>query len=317
MVEGGTSGVYGCAVQRVFESMRHVTAPLAALTALLAFAVPAACQTYPQDVTVNPSAAGAPVLLYPGGQYGRVVHPLLQPGQDTGPIQLHMPVKRKAARAAHRDTMAQSTASTETTETPPPPKRHRVSHAAVAATPAPQRDAVSPQGTESTLSDFEDLETTGTSKPAAPQPAPPQAAPPPKSVRVAKTEPPPVHTPAPERIEKKATPVLTDYGSKRSTVLFAAGASDPAGSAIDSVKALVADLGDALGDGSTKIQLYAYGGDHGDKSSESRRLSLKRAIVVRQLLIDDGVPSERIDVHAMGGVDDNGPTDRVDIFLKS
>ena len=55
------------------------------------------------------------------------------------------------------------------------------------------------------------------------------------------------------------------------------------------------------------MQLLAYGGQRGDKSSDARRLSLKRALIVRQLLIDNGVPSERIDVRAMGGVDDNGP----------
>ncbi|MBU6299026.1 MAG: OmpA family protein, partial [Alphaproteobacteria bacterium] len=67
---------------------------------------------------------------------------------------------------------------------------------------------------------------------------------------------------------------------------------------------------------STRVQLIAYGGPRGEKTSDTRRLSLRRALIVRQLLIDDGVPSERIDVRAMGGVDDNGPTDRVDVFLK-
>jgi hypothetical protein len=38
--------------------------------------------------------------------------------------------------------------------------------------------------------------------------------------------------------------------------------------------------------------------------------------VIRQLLIDDGIPSERIDVFALGGADDDGPLDRVDVFLK-
>jgi outer membrane protein OmpA-like peptidoglycan-associated protein len=45
-------------------------------------------------------------------------------------------------------------------------------------------------------------------------------------------------------------------------------------------------------------------------------MSLKRALAIRQVLIDDGVPSERIDVRAMGGVDDDGPTDRVDVYTK-
>jgi hypothetical protein len=34
------------------------------------------------------------------------------------------------------------------------------------------------------------------------------------------------------------------------------------------------------------------------------------------LLIDDGVPSERIDVRAMGGAID-GALDRVDVFVRS
>ena len=67
----------------------------------------------------------------------------------------------------------------------------------------------------------------------------------------------------------------------------------------------------------SRIQLLAYGGDKGDKGSDARRLSLKRALAIRQVLIDDGVPSERIDVRAMGGADDGGPADRVDVFIKS
>ena len=55
----------------------------------------------------------------------------------------------------------------------------------------------------------------------------------------------------------------------------------------------------------------------GDKGSDSRRLSLKRALVIRELLIEDGVPSEKIDVRAMGGTDDGGAADRVDVFLRA
>ena len=67
----------------------------------------------------------------------------------------------------------------------------------------------------------------------------------------------------------------------------------------------------------SRIQLLAYGGEKGDKGSDARRLSLKRALAIRQVLIDDGVPSERIDVRAMGGADDGGPADRVDVFVKT
>jgi outer membrane protein OmpA-like peptidoglycan-associated protein len=68
---------------------------------------------------------------------------------------------------------------------------------------------------------------------------------------------------------------------------------------------------------SSRIQLLAYGGNAGDKGSDARRLSLKRALAIRQVLIDSGVPAERIDVRAMGGADDGGPADRVDVFVKT
>jgi len=50
---------------------------------------------------------------------------------------------------------------------------------------------------------------------------------------------------------------------------------------------------------------------------DARRLSLKRALAIRQVLIDAGVSSTRINVHAEGGVDDSGPADRVDVFVRA
>jgi outer membrane protein OmpA-like peptidoglycan-associated protein len=121
----------------------------------------------------------------------------------------------------------------------------------------------------------------------------------------------------PARSSTPTSNLEADNGNKRSTILFAPNASDPSVSALQSVKSLAGDLSASLGDGNSRVQLLAYGGERGDKSSDSRRLSLKRALIVRQILIDSGVPSERIDVRAMGGVDDSGPLDRVDVFLKS
>ena len=100
-------------------------------------------------------------------------------------------------------------------------------------------------------------------------------------------------------------------------ILFAVGAADPAASALDAIKLLAGDLNSAMTKTSSRVQLIAYGGVGGDKSSDARRLSLKRALAIRQVLIDDGVPSERIDVRAMGGVDDGGPLDRVDVYVKA
>jgi outer membrane protein OmpA-like peptidoglycan-associated protein len=135
--------------------------------------------------------------------------------------------------------------------------------------------------------------------------------------RVASVEPSPVRTPPPARLSTPATNPDVPSGTKRGIILFAPNADDPTVSAMATAKSLASELGTALGDGTSRVQLLAYGGPRGDKSSDTRRLSLKRALVVRQVLIDQGVPAERIDVRAMGGTEDSGPLDRVDVFLKS
>ena len=299
------------------DSMRY----LPALTAFLAVAAlsPAAAQIYPgQDVTVNMSAAGTQVLLYPGGKYVRIVPLLRQPGQDDGPIHLHMPYRHRIARSVppRQSAVAEVTPPAQTpapTEAPAPVHARRVRAPVPAAMPAmapPEQNAPA-----ANLSDLSDLAPIQPSKPTAtraPAPASTTAAP-------ARVE----HKPAPQRVanieppRQPASRNPDDFGTKRSAILFAAGASDPSVSAVGSVKSLASELNSSMVDGSSRVQLVAYGGQRGDKSSDTRRISLKRALVIRQLLIDDGVPSERIDVRAMGGADDSGPTDRVDVYVKS
>ncbi len=268
---------------------------LFALTTFLVLAAssPAAAQMFPgEEVTVNPAAAGTQVLRYPGDKYVRIVPPLRQPGEAYGPIRLHMPARHGVARI------------------------HRPRAAIAAAAP------VQPTRPDTTLSSLDDFVVA---RPASPAPArveprlkpAPMRTPPPQRVvqpppqRVARIEPPPARTlalaPKPE----------ADSGTKRGVVLFAPNATDPSVSALQSVKSLAGSLGGPLAEGNSRVQLLAFGGQRGDKSSDTRRLSLKRALIVRQILIDNGVPSERIDVRAMGGADDNGPLDRVDVFLKS
>ncbi|MGC9952873.1 MAG: OmpA family protein [Rhizomicrobium sp.] len=227
---------------------------------------------------MNPAAAGRQVLLYPGGQYMRVLPPLLQPGEPSGPIHLHMPARHRFARA----------------------------RSAIAAAPQAEAPVTPPAPRAATYSDFGNV---AVAQPKNPAPAPARSEPKPPPQRVARVEPPPTRT---------ATRNPETYGgAKRNVILFAPNASDPSVSALQTVKSLAGSVSAALTDGTSRVQLMAYGGQRGDKSSDTRRLSLKRALIVRQVLIDEGVPAERIDVRAMGGTDDDGPLDRVDVFLKS
>jgi len=251
-------------------------------------------------------AAGGTNLLYPGGQYIRVMHPLLQPGQkpaDNGPIALHMPTKSTsravATAAAPRRAGAPSTRRAVAAAAPPKPapvKPAPVKRVASAPPSAGNNAFGAPPG------------AAGLGLGMAPAFIPTTPAP---NQQLAKAE--PVPAPAPLSSLEPSGPGL----AKRSVILFAAGASDPAQSAMGAIKYLAGDLNTAMTSAGARVQLIAYGGDKGDKGSDARRLSLKRALAIRQVLIDDGVPSERIDVRAMGGADDGGPADRVDVYVKA
>lgn len=306
-----------------------------------ALAAPAAAQRYPgDDVTVNSSAIGHGYLLYPGGRYGRAVRHLLQPGERPGAIvHLHMPGHHRVARAiVHRphrvaslppapiavQTLPANNAppAADASALPEDSAARLISgstgmtrHAKPVTQPVqPARAADSappPPNVGATMVPF----TLGgtASVPVGPPAKPPMAAsaapPAAKPVRTASATPPPAVT---------APSVASATGMKRqSSILFSVGESSPAAGDVGTIRALAASLNAALASGASRIQLDAFGGPRGDKSSDSRRLSLKRALVVRELLIEDGVPSEKIDVRAMGGVDDSGVADRVDVFVRA
>jgi outer membrane protein OmpA-like peptidoglycan-associated protein len=272
------------------------------------------------EVTVNPVMGGrGGMLLYPGDQYMRVVHPALEPGEtgkDMGPIQLHMPSRH---RVVARKTPA--AASTQTAAAPAPvrtaaaPKQiPKQAPKEAKAKPQPKVAAATPPAPQAAYNpgfgDFGPQGAAGLNLGGMTPPPPAAAAPPP--TRMARANPPPANITTPPGAEAE-TPGLT----KRSVILFAPQAADPAESALGAIKFLAGDLNAAMNTASARIQIQAYGGNRGDKGSDARRLSLKRALAVRQVLIDDGVPAERIDVRAMGGADDKGPADRVDVYVKA
>jgi len=284
------------------------------LTIFLAIAAlsSAAAQSDPgQDLTVYPGASGARVLIDPGTGKTRVVPPLLMPGQENGPIRLHMPVRhRSMLRAATPAPSAETTAPPVAAAPPAPvPRRTRTARTAAPPPAAPPPAApAQPAPPSSGSSGLDDLITQN----AQPVPQPPPAehrTPSPRAVTA--TPPPPKPAERTASIEPRRA-----RGGAKDVIVFAAGASDPSTTAVTSVHALASQLNAALTAAGARVQIMAYAGARGEKSSDTRRLSLRRALVVRQLLIDDGVPAERIDVFALGGADDDGPPDRVDVLVK-
>jgi outer membrane protein OmpA-like peptidoglycan-associated protein len=276
------------------DSMR-LTSTLA-VAAVLGLSGSAWAQTVEtgQEVRVNPVPPGGGVLLYPGGEYSRSVPSLLYPGERSGPIQLHMPAPR-AVRVARRPASVEQPKTPKPAEPklaapkPAPPKK------VAKVEPAPARPAATsanPFGPD--LSNV-----FRNPSQSAPQNAPQNG----------------------PQLASRTAPAGPTNGNesltKRSVILFAKDAPDPAKTAMGALKFLAGDLNAAMVSPNARVELQAFGGAKGDKGSDARRLSLKRALAIRQVLIDDGMSPDRIDVRAMGGVDDTGPTDRVDVYVKA
>ncbi len=244
------------------------------------------------EVRVNPLAMrGGELLLYPDGRGYRYVTPLLYPGQPAnqlgGPVQLH-PARKRPVRPA----------------TP------RVATAAPKPAPAPA-PAPLPAPDTRTFAGGMFNSPALTLTPQTP------VAPPAQKPVVQATAPKPAPGPAPSPAPAKPAASGSANLTKRSVILFAKEATDPAEGALGALKFLAGDLNAAMTTAAARVELQAFGGTRGDKGSDARRLSLKRALAIRQVLIDDGVSPDRIDVRAMGGSDDSGPTDRVDVYVRS
>jgi outer membrane protein OmpA-like peptidoglycan-associated protein len=238
-----------------------------------------------------------------------------------------MPVHHGARHSTQAKPLDSPTVDAIGADTTPAPS---AAPAALETQPPPSRRAAAPPATPAKTSHKSEQPSSpaipfsfgGESESVAPAPAsPPQknrapqasarpetktASLPPKPA-VPKEAPPPIHAKDDEHAGL----------SKRGAVLFDKGLSSPSPAQFKGVKLLASDIANALDTGTSRVQLEAYGGAPGDKSSDAHRLSLKRALAVRQLLIDNGVPSNRIDVRAMGSVNDNGPNDRVDVFVRT
>ncbi|HEY8948496.1 MAG TPA: OmpA family protein [Rhizomicrobium sp.] len=282
-------------------SPRPMTKSLAlfALTSALLAATAASAQTqlYPgQGITVNPNA----IYGRPGGNYPGVIH-------------LHMPEPKKAKRHVAKKAAPSSAevgdallAAQPDTAAPPPPKPVKKAPVKQAEAPAPEENTGEEAG--------------GIPLSLAPEEAHPVRQPKPqKPMKAASVTPPPAAAPSATSniVAAQQTPGVKSNLSKRSEILFPRGATDPGTETINKLRGVASELSTLLGAGAARVQLEAYGGAPGDKSSDARRLSLKRALVIRQILIEDGIPSERIDVRAMGGIDDSGAPDRVDVFVSA
>lgn len=144
----------------------------------------------------------------------------------------------------------------------------------------------------------------------APAPAPQLAAPAPASPAPQASPPAARPAPAPQVAAAPVAPRPVTGPGGLVTLAFPGGQGDlPAGdlAALDALAAQYANSED-------RLQIRAYAASTvSDGGSGARRLSLTRALAVRQYLIDKGIRSTRIDVRALGAPTDGSAADRVEI----
>ena len=99
---------------------------------------------------------------------------------------------------------------------------------------------------------------------------------------------------------------------QRFHIVFGAGSAilgTKEGAALDSIAASLKQRN------SLRVQLLAYADGATGTLSQTRRLSLSRALAVRSHLMNKGIQSTRIDVRALGNKYKGGTPDRVDVIV--
>lgn len=96
-----------------------------------------------------------------------------------------------------------------------------------------------------------------------------------------------------------------------STISFSSGSDQLDKDAVEIVEKLTAIM---VSNGHARITLVAYAGTDGKVSPrDARRISLNRALAIRDFMTSKGVSSGRVDVRPMGANVPSGDMDRVDV----
>ncbi len=102
----------------------------------------------------------------------------------------------------------------------------------------------------------------------------------------------------------------TTHETRLVQIAFEAGSTDLSGEARTALDGLAVTLGDKP---QMRLTVKAYTST-GTSISETRRLSLQRALAVREYLGRKGIAAVRMDLLPLGRSPDDGPRDHVDIL---
>jgi outer membrane protein OmpA-like peptidoglycan-associated protein len=177
-----------------------------------------------------------------------------------------------------------------------------------AATPTPAPVASAPAAAPNPAPSPVQPETPPTPTIAQGNRQPVGQVPPPAPPPVAKV---PDVAPAQTQTASLATPSAPPIS--QATIPFTADSSDLTDASKQAVAGIVAKMASSA---DARLKLSAYASGTPETISQTRRLSLSRALAVRSYLIEQGVKSTRIDVLALGSqVEGGGSADRVDLAV--
>jgi outer membrane protein OmpA-like peptidoglycan-associated protein len=216
----------------------------------------------------------------------------------------------------------------------PPPLPATASTAPDSREPAtsrrPTRRTAEPTRREATTTAHEATEPTGKigprrgTEPFGPPRPPPMTA---GTLTVPPAPPPAVVIPPPVQVPVRPAPppipaVVSDDAAGDAVpikdgirITFGADSSDLNPKTEDAIKSV---LRDAPKSDATTFAVTAFAAGTPDDPSTARRVSLSRALAVRSVMIEQGIPSVRIYVKALGSTAEPGPPappDRVDIAV--
>jgi outer membrane protein OmpA-like peptidoglycan-associated protein len=157
-------------------------------------------------------------------------------------------------------------------------------------------------------------QTPGIASRLGPIPPVPALPPPPAVIPPIDLAPPHPTAPPPLPIIDRRAPGTADPTPTGLRVLFGATDSDLNPAMARAVRALAAT---GRADPAIVYQITAYAPGSPEDESSPRRLSLARGLALRSLLVNAGIPSTRVYVHALGarGLSAALPANRADIVL--
>lgn len=303
-----------------YDSLKFTHVAGIAFTVALGLSGPAVAQST-DSVIINMDALNEldpkvtqPRLLMPSARpsSGRIV---LTPPQGVDPITPQRsrivlrpppgaPARiRSAPTVAVAPPAAAATAPPTSVTAPPPAAAEPEPSPAPGPSSSDMADAASPPTTPAP-------ETAATPEAAAPPVAPPASTP--EVPAASDSSPDTLQDPAPEPETQTAALPPASEEIESVSVSFAAQDTSLSQGGEAALQPIIERMS---ADEDVRVRLMAYAASNDDSPSSVRRLSLNRAIAVREFLMNQGVQSTRIEVRALGDQSEDGDPDRVDAIL--